>query len=294
MFSPNPPPVAKPLLNLFQRGSTTYFNSTLFFPTDVKKDVFKLYAFLRKADNYVDTIPQDIEGFYAFREEYERAAAGYPSSDIVISEFIELANRKKFEQEWVTAFLDAMQSDLYRKTYYTLDELCVYMYGSAEVVGLFMAKILDLPEESYIYARFLGRAMQYINFIRDIREDYELGRQYLPYEEMKMYGIEDFEPSRFCGKQENFAKFIRRQIERYLEWQRFAEQGYRYIPYRYLIPIKTAADMYKWTAKVIYRSPWMVFLRKIKPRKRRVVYGANLNFVMALRHKIIPGGLTWP
>lgn len=294
MFSPNPPPVAKPLLNLFQRGSTTYFNSTLFFPTNVKVDVFKLYAFLRKADNYVDTIPQDIEGFYTFREEYERAAAGYPSSDIVITEFIELANRKKFEQEWVTAFLEAMQSDLYRKTYYTLDELCVYMYGSAEVVGLFMAKILDLPEESYIYARFLGRAMQYINFIRDIREDYELGRQYLPYEEMRMYGIEDFEPSRFCGKQENFAKFIRRQIERYLEWQRFAEQGYRYIPYRFLIPIKTAADMYKWTAKIIYRSPWMVFLRKIKPRKRRVVYGANLNFVMALRHKIIPGGLTWP
>ncbi|MEM0348576.1 MAG: phytoene/squalene synthase family protein [Candidatus Caldarchaeum sp.] len=294
MFSPNPPPVAKPFLNLFQRGSTTYFNSTLFFPTNVKVDVFKLYAFLRKADNYVDTIPQDIEGFYTFREEYERAAAGYPSSDIVITEFIELANRKKFEQEWVTAFLDAMQSDLYRKTYYTLDELCVYMYGSAEVVGLFMAKILDLPEESYIYARFLGRAMQYINFIRDIREDYELGRQYLPYEEMRMYGIEDFEPSRFCGKQENFAKFIRRQIERYLEWQRFAEQGYRYIPYRFLIPIKTAADMYKWTAKIIYRNPWMVFLRKIKPRKRRVVYRANLNFVMALRHKIIPGELTWP
>ncbi|MDJ0271257.1 MAG: phytoene/squalene synthase family protein [Candidatus Caldarchaeum sp.] len=294
MLVPKPPRVQKPLFNLFQKGSTTYFNSTLFFPEDIKKDVFKLYAFLRKADNYVDIIPQDIEGFYAFREEYERAASGHQSSDIVINEFVKLSNRKKFEQEWITAFLDAMESDLYRKTYYTLDELCVYMYGSAEVVGLFMAKILDLPEESYIYARFLGRAMQYINFIRDIREDYELGRQYLPYEELRMYGVKDFDPASFCGKQESFARFIRLQIERYFEWQRFAEKGYRYIPYRYLIPIKTAADMYKWTAKIIYKRPSLVFLRKVKPRKRRVVYGAHVNFVMALRHKIFPGGLAWP
>lgn len=286
--------VAPELYQLFKGGSKTYFNSSLFFPVDVRSEVFRLYAFVRKADNYVDSIPQDAEGFYRFRREYEKAVNGYTVSDVVIREYVALAERKDFNLAWTEAFLDAMESDLYRKTYYTVEELCEYMYGSAEVIGLFMAKIMDLPEESYIYARFLGRAMQYINFIRDIREDFILGRQYLPLNELRKHGIESFEPGEFCGKQSQFNQFIREQIHRYFEWQKFAEKGYRYIPYRYLIPIKTAADMYKWTAKMIYRTPWIVFLRKVKPWKPRIIYSANTNFVRALRHKIPLGGLVWP
>ncbi|MDW8063824.1 MAG: phytoene/squalene synthase family protein [Candidatus Caldarchaeum sp.] len=286
--------VSPELYRLFKGGSKTYFNSSLFFPADVRADVFRLYAFVRKADNYVDSIPQDAEGFYRFREEYERALEGYAVSDIVIREFVALSERKKFDPAWTEAFLDAMESDLYRKIYYTVEELCEYMYGSAEVVGLFMAKIMDLPEESHIYARFLGRAMQYINFIRDIREDFVLGRQYLPLNELQTYGINGFEPSEFCGKNDQFARFIRKQINRYFEWQRFAEKGYKYIPYRYLVPIKTAADMYKWTAHVIYRSPWVVFMRKVKPWKPRIFYSANTNFIRALRYKVSVGGLVWP
>lgn len=282
------------VFQLFKKGSRTYFNSTLFFPADVRRDVFRLYAFLRKADNYVDQIPQDAEGFYRFREEYQKAANGYGTSDVVVKEFVALAESKRFEPSWVTAFLDAMEADLYRKNYNTAEELCVYMYGSAEVVGLFMAKILELPEESYIYARHLGRAMQYINFIRDIREDFILGRQYLPLNELKQYGIENFDINNFCGKHEQFSRFVRRQIHRYFEWQRFAEKGYKYIPYRYLIPIKTAADMYKWTAHIIYRTPWIVFLRKVKPRKSRIIYSANTNFIRSLRYKVPFGGLAWP
>lgn len=269
----------------------TYFNSSIFFPSKVRTDVFRLYAFLRKADNFVDKIPQDFEGFYHFKQEYEKAANGYDSSDIVIKEFVALANRKKFEPEWINAFLDAMESDLYRKTYNTLEELCRYMYGSAEVVGLFMAKILDLPEESYVHARYLGRAMQYINFIRDISEDLALGRQYLPLSELRQCGIKSLEPHDLSGKHQEFSAFIRKQINRYLIWQRFAEEGYIYIPYRYLIPIKTAADMYKWTAKIIKRDPWIVYRYKVKPCKPRIILSANANFVAALRHKIQLGDL---
>ncbi|MEM0383296.1 MAG: phytoene/squalene synthase family protein [Candidatus Caldarchaeum sp.] len=278
---------------LFKRGSRTYFNSTLFFPPEVRTEVFRLYAFLRKADNFVDVIPQDVDGFFQFREEYEKAVNGYPTSDVVVREFVALSNEKKFEPAWVEAFLDAMQSDLYHKTYETIDELCKYMYGSAEVVGLFMAKILGLSEESYIYARYLGRAMQYINFIRDIREDFILGRQYLPLQELMEYGIEGFDPYIICPKIRSFQTFIRRQILRYFEWQKIAEKGYRYIPYRYLIPIKTAADMYKWTAKTIYRTPSIVFLHKVKPNKTRIFLNANVNFIQAMRFKFPLGGMTW-
>ncbi|MEM0381475.1 MAG: phytoene/squalene synthase family protein [Nitrososphaerota archaeon] len=281
------------IYKLFKTGSRTYFNSTIFFPGDVRADVFRLYAFLRKADNYVDSIPQDADGFYNFKHEYEKAASGYETSDLVIREFVSLAERKKFEPEWIDAFLHAMESDLYHKTYNTLEELYGYMYGSAEVVGLFMAKILDLPEESFIYARFLGRAMQYINFIRDVREDFMLGRQYLPLNEMQEYNIKSFDPYEMCDKVANFTAFLRRQIRRYFEWQNFAERGYRYIPYRYLIPIKTAADMYKWTARIIYRAPYITFLKKIKPSRKRIIFNASTNFIRVIRFKAPLGGIPW-
>ncbi|MCS7136810.1 MAG: phytoene/squalene synthase family protein [Candidatus Caldarchaeum sp.] len=282
------------IVKLFKKGSKTYFNSSLFFPAETRAEVFRLYAFVRKADNYVDSIPQDVEGFHRFRREYERAAEGNQTSDIVVREFVALAERHGFERRWVDAFLDAMEADLYHKTYYTVDELCGYMYGSAEVVGLFMAKIMRLPKESYVYARHLGRAMQYINFIRDVREDFVLGRHYLPLEELREYGIESFDPYELCGKLDEFSVFIRKQIDRYFEWQRFAEKGYRYIPYRFLIPIKTASDMYKWTARIIYRTPWIVFIRKVKPWKPRIIYSANINFINVLKHKVPLGGVPWP
>ncbi len=73
-----------------------------------------------------------------------------------------------------------MEHDLSESSCETLEDVLTYIYGSAEVIGLFMARIMDLDEASFPYAAMLGRAMQYINFIRDIAEDNELGRRYLP------------------------------------------------------------------------------------------------------------------
>ncbi|MCX8203064.1 MAG: phytoene/squalene synthase family protein [Nitrososphaeria archaeon] len=282
-------PVDPAIFRLFKRGSVTYFNSTLFFPKDVRRDVFRLYAFLRKADDFVDRVPQDAEGFYAFRREYERAAKGHETSDVVIREFVALSRERDFDERWVEAFLDSMEADLHKRVYHTLDELLVYVYGSAEVVGLFMARILGLPEESFVHARFLGRAMQYINFIRDIQEDLELGRQYLPVEEMERHGLKSLEPEEAHAKREEYTAFVREQIGRYVLWQGFAEEGYCYIPYRYLIPIKTAADMYKFTAEIIHRNPLIVYVRKVKPKKKRIVSQAYVNLLGAAVYKL-PGG----
>jgi len=59
--------INKTLFSIFKEGSKTYFYSSVFFPTYTKKDVFSLYGFVRKADNFVDSIPQNINGFYEFK-----------------------------------------------------------------------------------------------------------------------------------------------------------------------------------------------------------------------------------
>ena len=263
----------KKLDEIFKRGSTTYYNSTLFFPPKIREDVTKLYAFVRVFDDLVDSVPQRREEFYALRRFYEKERDGYNTGNVVLENFVELMRRKDFDEEWVDAFLNAMETDLHKRVYYTLGETLGYMYGSAEVIGLFMMKILDLPKEAEPYAKMLGRSMQYLNFIRDVKEDEYLGRQYLPVEDMERFGVEGLQ----CT--DGFKEFMRFQVERYLDFEREAERGYRFIPNRYLIPIKTASEMYKWTGLTIRASPCIVLSRKVKPRKRKIVLSVMKNSV---------------
>lgn len=257
--------IDKTFFSIFRKGSRTYFYSSLFFPTHIRREVFILYGFVRKTDNYVDVVPQDRNGFYEFKKKYYQAKSGKDTGDIVIDSFVRLAERKGFEDEWIDAFLDSMEMDLTKTRYETLDDVLQYIYGSAEVIGLMMAKIIGLPKESFEYAKYLGRAMQYINFIRDIAEDLELGRVYFPQADLQQHGLENLTFDYVKNHTEDFTRFIYTQLDRYCRWQEQAEEGYRFIPKRYLISIKTASEMYHWTAEQISHNPFIIYICKVKP-----------------------------
>ena len=252
----------------FKSGSTTYYNSSAFFPKAVREDVYKLYGFVRVADNFVDQIPQDVAGFRALKERYQTALAGNPTGDTIVDGFVELAARRSFEPSWTDAFLHSMELDLSKKTYRTMEETLMYIYGSAEVIGLFMSRLLGLEEGALHFAQLQGRAMQYINFIRDLAEDQTLGRTYLPLEGSGLGGLAEAEARAAPGAFENF---VREQIGYFKDWQAEAEKGYSLIPRRYRIPIKTAAEMYGWTARRIEKDPFVVYRGRVKPRKARII-----------------------
>ena len=254
--------------DVFRKGSRTYFNSSLFFPPAVRDDVFVLYGFVRTADDFVDAVPQNERGFAAFKARWERARAGQTVDDVIVASFAELARRRDFDPAWTEAFLRSMEMDLRKRRYESLEETLEYIYGSAEVIGLFMARLMDLPAESHHGARMLGRAMQYINFVRDIAEDLSFGRTYLP---LSGSGLEDLAEETARRNPEAFAAFVRRQLDLYRGWQAEAERAYRFLPPRYLVPIKTAADMYNWTAATIAADPFVVYRRKVKPGRARIL-----------------------
>ncbi len=156
-------------------------------------------------------------------------------------------------------------------------ELDQYLYGSAEVIGLMISKLLRLEKESAIYARRLGKAMQYINFIRDIAEDNALGRTYIPQSELKKYNLTDLKYETTQEHKEEFIKLIREQITIYFRWQRKAERGFNYIPPKYLVAVKTASDLYKWTAVQIYKDPFIVYSKKVKPSMKTIITHATQN-----------------
>ncbi|MBN2264355.1 MAG: phytoene/squalene synthase family protein [Candidatus Aminicenantes bacterium] len=257
---------------IFRRGSRTYFNSTRFFPAPVRRDVRALYAFVRTADDLVDGTPQDGAGFEAFRREYLRRRGG-PSGPAgpVIDAFVELSGRRGFDPAWVDAFLESMAWDLSGRAYRSLEETLAYVYGSAEVIGLMMAGIMGLDERGSRPARLLGRAMQYINFIRDIQEDLDLGRTYLPGDEIRAAGLGSLREDEARRAPDAFRGFVRDQIGRYRGWRAEAEAGFALMPSRFRVPVRTAADMYDWTAARIEAEPFVVYGGKVRPSRRRIV-----------------------
>ena len=141
-----------------------------------------------------------------------------------------------------------------------------------------MVKILGLPEAAVGPARALGKAMQYINIIRDINVDLKMGRTYLPREELKSAGLNSLYSGEAVAKKSAFTCFIKLQARRFNAWLKEAEDGYKYLPKRYLVPIKTAADMYRYTAETIEKDPCVVYKRTVKPSRIRVLARAVANY----------------
>lgn len=264
---------------IFRKGSTTYYYSSILFPKDIKDDVFTLYAFVRTADDYVDAIPQMKKSFLKFKEETKKAFDGKSVNNPIISEFKEVCDKRGIPYSWVESFLAAMESDLKKSVYNSFSELEQYMYGSAEVIGLFMAQIMNLPKKSHKYAQLQGKAMQVINFIRDIEEDIALKRQYLPTKDLKNIGIKTIDELK--KDKQKLKDFVMFQLERYHDIQNQAYQGYSYIPRKYRIMIKTAADLYNWTAQEIKKDPTIIFRKKVKPSKPRIILTLFKNFIVA-------------
>jgi phytoene synthase len=270
---------------IFRKGSTTYYFSSIFFPKKIKDDVFKLYSFVRVADDYVDTVPANKKAFLSLRKRWD-AAHKDPKfntstkdtdsiDERVIKNIVFVVRKYKFDTAWVESFLDAMQADLDKRTYKTMNDTIWYMYGSAEVIGLMMAKIMGLPDKALEFAQLQGRAMQYINFIRDIQEDNTLARCYFPKTELDKFGLKDVSEETARTHPESFSQFMHAQLKYYDAWQAKADNGMEYIPKRLRVPLQTAVSMYNWTGETIRRNPSIVFAKKVKPQKRHVIWRAG-------------------
>ena len=266
---------------IFKRASTTYYFTSRFFPKKIREDVFRLYSFVRTADDYVDKDPKQTKKLLALEKSYESAIADHAFDatahrwdDVdtrVIKHIVRLQHKHKFESAWVKAFFAAMKSDIEPAKYQNLEDSLKYVHGSAEVIGLMMARIMDLPTEAHDYAVLQGRAMQWINFIRDIAEDTAMKRCYFPQADLKKFGLKDLTEETARANQTAFKKFVAHQLKQYFKWQEQAEKGFEYIPERLRVPIVTAAEMYVWTAEQIAKDPFIVYKKQVKPTKRRVI-----------------------
>ncbi|MCS7037264.1 MAG: phytoene/squalene synthase family protein [Saprospiraceae bacterium] len=170
-----------------RRYSTSFSLGIRLFHPRFRAPIYGIYGFVRFADEIVDTFHHcDKATLLArFREDTYRAIDERISLNPVLHAFQEVVHRYGIERELIDAFLKSMEMDLHKNAYDT-DGYQEYIYGSAEVVGLMCLRVFCEGDDARYHtlkepARRLGAAFQKINFLRDIRSDYdERGRVYFP------------------------------------------------------------------------------------------------------------------
>lgn len=167
--------------------STSFSSAISLLHKDLRQPVYNIYGFVRFADEIVDTFHEyDKSTLLAqFKQETFDAIERGISLNPILNSFQKTVNEYGIEQQLIRAFFQSMEMDLVEKKYSTRN-FGEYVYGSAEVVGLmclyiFCAGRKDLYEELEAPARSLGAAFQKVNFLRDIKSDYNsLSRMYFP------------------------------------------------------------------------------------------------------------------
>ncbi|NDC27676.1 MAG: phytoene/squalene synthase family protein, partial [Actinobacteria bacterium] len=133
----------------------------------------------------------------------------------------------KIDPECFRRFLRSMTMDLTVEKYETWADLLVYMDGSAAVIGEMMLPILEPTNAAAIGpARDLGNAFQLTNFLRDVNEDLDRGRVYIPQEDVRRFGVDLSE--RRCSPQ--FVELMKFEIARCRELYRSADEGLALLP----------------------------------------------------------------
>ncbi|MHC3469379.1 phytoene/squalene synthase family protein [Streptomyces sp. 7R007] len=171
------------------RHGRTYFLATRLLPVRRRPAVHALYGFARWADDIVDTLdpaatPHDRRARLArLQRELRTGLRDGDSAEPVVRALADTARRYAIDHRHFTDFMAAMRADLDVTDYATYADLRRYTHGSAEVIGLQMLPVLGtvVPrEEAAPHAAALGVAFQLTNFLRDVGEDLDRGRVYLP------------------------------------------------------------------------------------------------------------------
>ena len=171
-----------------QSYSTSFALATKMLAPSIRKDIYNIYGFVRFADEIVDSFHDynKEELFNAFEQELNNSLANKISLNPILNSFQHTYHQYAIPRHLVDAFMKSMRMDLNKQVYATQKEFEEYIYGSADVVGLMCLRVfVNGNDEHYeslkLSAMALGSAFQKVNFLRDLKADYEyLNRSYFP------------------------------------------------------------------------------------------------------------------
>jgi phytoene synthase len=256
-----------------RRHATTYYWATMGLPAVKRHHVHALYGFCRYADEIVDdpsfgTTQQRRQALDAFEVQFFADLQAGCSDHPIFKALIHTMHAFEMDPDLFVRFLRSMRMDLTTDRYETWADLEWYMDGSAAVIGEMMLPILE-PEDMEAAlpgARSLGNAFQLTNFLRDVGEDLDRGRIYLPLDEVRRFGAD---PERRVVD-DSWRELMAFQIDRSrcLYWE--ADAGITHLPRSSATGIAVARRLYSEILDQIEANDYDVFSARCRvPRRRK-------------------------
>ncbi len=259
-------------------SGTTYYWSTFVLPPVKRHHVWALYALCRTADDIVDDVGDDLGSAAAavraaalasFGDRLRMALEAGTSEEPVLHAVAHTARAFAIEPSCFDRFLGSMTMDLTVASYATWDDLLAYTDGSAAVIGEMMLPILEPSSpRALVHARDLGVAFQLTNFLRDVAEDLDRGRLYLPLEDIARFGAEP------CSRQvdDAWVGLLRFEIDRCRQLYASADLGIAMLPPASARCVRTARVLYAGILDRIEAADYDVFSGRIRvPTARKAL-----------------------
>jgi 15-cis-phytoene synthase len=268
----------------------TYYLATLLLPKSKRPYVHALYGFARYADEIVDDLASTLspqEKADALRswstgvlEDLKKGT----STDHIGRALVDTARKFDIPHQHFVDFLHSMEMDLTVTEYQSYDALLEYVYGSAAVIGLEMVPVLGYSDQrAFEAAKKLGIAFQLANFIRDVSEDLDRGRVYLPLDELARFGVDRAMLERRVLTPE-IVEALKFQIARVRSLQEEADVGIAYLDKTSRPCIRAASELYCGIVDEVEAIGYDVFNKRAKTstgRRARVAGAAYLQAIAA-------------
>ena len=267
----------------------TYYLATLLLPPAKRPFVHALYGFARYADEIVDdlaSILTEEEKANSLKKWGDGVLADIrsgKSKDHVGSALVDTVKRFNIPIAHIEAFLNSMKMDLTITEYHSYEDLFEYVYGSAAVIGLQMVAVLGTNsdtdiKEANIAAEKLGIAFQLANFIRDVGEDLDRGRIYLPITELQAHGVtREMLENRIVTPQIKSA--LKEQIRRVRILKEESATGIKLLSADSRSCIEAASELYCGIVDEVEKIDYEIFTKRAKTstlRRVRVALPAYL------------------
>lgn len=257
--------------------SKSFYISSMMLPKQKRWATFALYGFCRYVDNIIDkprgrekeALEQELS---CFRCELEMAFYTEGSEHPAIGPFVEVAKTFAIPIEYPLDLIRGVQMDIQHNRYNNFDDLYLFAYRVASVVGLMMTHILGYKSnEAFFYAEKLGIALQLTNILRDIQEDKNNDRIYLPQQEMLKFNVAENDMF-----DENFSDELKQlmifQVNRAYDYYESALPGISLLSTDSQFAIYSASQIYRGILSQIEARDFNPFLGRVfVPQRKKIL-----------------------
>ncbi len=253
-----------------KKHAKTFYMATRFLPNQKQRSIFAIYGLCRYLDDLVDETEDLVQQkkindtevtsrLEAFRIKLISTYRGVEHGNPVLLSFADVLNVHKISLELPLTLLDGVKMDLSKNRYSTFEELYEYSYKVASVVGLMTSEVFGYDDPKALnHAIDLGIAMQLTNILRDVGEDLDKNRIYLPKEDLDTFNVTEDElfEKKYTDRFVNLMKF---QIKRARDFYKSAEEGISMLKKDSRLPVMLAKENYSRILNKIEENDYRVF-----------------------------------